>query len=141
MYRSIIFIVTLVSVFPLLLHAQIQDHHISRTVEKYFARNRTAPTLITSEIVDDFLYGKTLKITIRGHRNSENTDLGFAFGAAAAIANQATRPFEVLWVELDVRYKRIETTIAVAPAPCSIDAIVRKSRTFGSWWEECLEFL
>ncbi|NQV14927.1 hypothetical protein HQ531_05660 [bacterium] len=126
---------------PLLLQAQIRDQHIATTVEKYFARNRTAPTLISVNLSEDYMYGRTLKIRIHGHRNTENEDIGFAFGAAAAIANQTSSKIETLWVEMDVRYKKIETTIAVAPAPCSIDAIVRKSRSFGSWWEECLEFL
>jgi len=126
---------------PLILSAQIQDRHIARTVEKYFARNRTAPAIISAEVVDDYLYGRTLKIRIRGNRNSENEDIGFAFGAAAAVANQATSPLDMLWVEMDVRYKAIETTVAVAPAECSVEAIVRKSRSFGDWWEHCLEFL
>lgn len=131
----------LLLIFPVLLVAQISDRHLSSTVEKYFARNRTAPTLISAEIVDDYLYGRTLKIRIQGHRNSENEDLGFAFGAAAAVANQASVSFDVLWVEMDVRYKQLETTIAVAPAPCSIEAIVMKSRAFSEWWEKCLEIL
>ncbi|MCF7922233.1 MAG: hypothetical protein K9M55_05980 [Candidatus Marinimicrobia bacterium] len=126
---------------PFLLSAQIHDRHISSTVEKYFARNRTAPTIISAEVVEDFLYGRTLKIRILGHRNSENEDLGFAFGAAAAVANQAANPFEALWIEMDVRYKATETTVAVAPALCSIEAIVQKSRSFGEWWENCLEIL
>ncbi|NQV30537.1 MAG: hypothetical protein HQ508_06590 [Candidatus Marinimicrobia bacterium] len=131
----------LLIIFPVLLVAQISDSHISSTIEKYFARNRTAPTLVSVEIVDDYMYGRTLKVRIQGHRNSENEDLGFAFGAAAAVANQASDKFEVLWVEMDVRYKRLETTIAVAPAQCSIEAIVLKSRTFSDWWEKCLEIL
>ncbi len=126
---------------PVLVFAQIQDRHIASTVEKYFARNRTAPTIISAEVVDDILYGRTLKIRIQGHRNSENEDMGFAFGAAAAVANQATNTFEALWVEMDVRYKEVETTVAVAPALCSIEAIVHKSRSFGEWWENCLEIM
>lgn len=128
-------------IFPLLLSAQIQDRYISSTVDKYFARNRSAPTILSADVVDDFLYGRTLKIRILGHRNSENEDLGFAFGAAAAVANQAGTAFESLWVEMDVRYKAVETTVAVAPAPCSIEAIVQKSRSFGEWWDDCLEIL
>ena len=124
-----------------MLSAQIRDHHIATTVEKYFARNRTAPTLISVDLSDDFMYGRTLKIRIRGQRNTENEDIGFAFGAAAAVANQASIKIETLWVEMDVRYKSIETTVAIAPAPCSIDAIVIKSTSFGSWWEDCLEIL
>ncbi|MBC8377008.1 MAG: hypothetical protein H8E26_13260 [FCB group bacterium] len=126
---------------PILLSAQIQDRHLSSTVEKYFARNRTAPTIISAEVVDDIMYGRTLKIRIQGHRNSENEDLGFAFGAAAAVANQASNKLEALWIEMDVRYKAVETTVAVAPALCSIEAIVYKSRSFGEWWENCLEIL
>ncbi len=141
MERVAIRTITLLFLLPIMMLGQIRDHHISSTTEKYFNRNRTAPTLISTDIVNDLMYGRTLKITIRGHRNSENQDLGFAFGAAAAIANQASTPFEALWVEMDIRYKQLETTIAVAPAHCSIDAIVRKSRSYDSWWEECLEIL
>ena len=114
---------------------------MASTVEKYFARNRTAPTIISAEVVDDIMYGRTLKIRIQGHRNSENEYLGFAFGAAAAVANQASNKLEAIWIEMDVRYKAVETTVAVAPAPCSIEAIVHKSRSFGEWWENCLEIL
>ena len=124
-----------------MLSAQIQDRYIGSTVEKYFARNRTAPTIISAEVVDDIMYGRTLKIRILGHRNSENEDLGFAFGAAAAVANQASNQFDALWIEMDVRYKAVETTVAVAPALCSIEAIVHKTRSFGTWWEDCLEIL
>mgnify|MGYP006863446650 FL=1 len=126
---------------PILLSAQIQDRYLASTVEKYFARNRTAPTIISAEVVDDIMYGRTLKIRIQGHRNSENEDLGFAFGAAAAVANQATNQLDALWIEMDVRYKAVETTVAVAPALCSIEAIVHKTRSFGAWWEDCLEIL
>jgi hypothetical protein len=126
---------------PIVLSAQIQDRHLAITVEKYFARNRTAPTLISAEVVNDIMYGRTLRIKIQGHRNSENEDLGFAFGAAAAVANQASNKLDALWIEMDVRYKAIETTVAVAPALCSIEAIVHKSRSFGEWWEDCLEIL
>lgn len=126
---------------PTIMMAQIQDYHIPGTVEKYFNRNRTSPSMISAEVVDDYIYGRTLKIRINGHRNSENADLGFAFGAAAAVANRAARPIKAIWVEMDVRYKRVETTIAVAPADCSVEAIVTKTRTFESWWEGCLEFL
>ncbi len=134
--------VTSILIFlPILLSAQIHDRHLASTVEKYFARNRTAPTIISAEVVDDIMYGRTLKIRIHGNRNSENEDLGFAFGAAAAVANQATNELQALWIEMDVRYKAVETTVAVAPALCSIEAIVHKSRTFGEWWEDCLEIL
>jgi len=126
---------------PIISMAQIQDRHITSTVEKYFARNRTAPRMVSADVVDDFLYGRTLKIRIQGQRNSENEDLGFAFGAAAAVAAKAAIGIETLWVEMDIRYKAVETTVAVAPAGCSIEAIVQKTKTFGAWWEECLEIL
>ena len=141
MNRHLKYLISILLLVPILLSAQIQDRHIASTVEKYFARNRSAPLIISADVVDDFLYGRTLKIKIQGHRNSENEDLGFAFGAAAAVANQASNTFDALWIEMDVRYKAIETTIAVAPAQCSIEAIVQKSRSFGEWWEDCLEIL
>ncbi|MCF6237994.1 MAG: hypothetical protein L3J79_04135 [Candidatus Marinimicrobia bacterium] len=139
MNRLLTLLVTIL--IPALTLGQIQDIHISGTVKKYFDRNRSGPTLISAEIIDDFIYGRTLKVKIRGHRNSENPDLGFTFGAAAAVANHAATPFEMIWVEMDVRYKKLETTIAIAPAQCSVEAIVTKTRTFDSWWESCLEFL
>lgn len=141
MKRHLKYLLPIFLLIPFVLSGQIQDRHVVSTVEKYFARNRSAPTIISAEVVNDFLYGRTLKIRIHGHRNSENEDLGFGFGAAAAVANQATNTFEALWVEMDVRYKEVETTIAVAPAQCSIEAIVLKSRSFGDWWENCLEIL
>lgn len=141
MNRQLKYLRIAILIVPIFLSAQIQDRHVARTVEKYFARNRTAPAIISADVVDDFLYGRTLKIKIQGQRNTENEDLGFAFGAAAAVANQASTAFDVLWVEMDVRYKAVETTVAVAPALCSIEAIVHKSRSFGEWWENCLEIL
>jgi len=139
--KHFIYLLSILILFPILLSAQIQDRYIASTVEKYFARNRTAPTIISADVVEDIMYGRTLKIRIQGHRNSENEDLGFAFGAAAAVANQASNQLDALWVEMDVRYKAVETTVAVAPAQCSIEAIVHKTRSFGAWWEDCLEIL
>jgi hypothetical protein len=134
-------LLTVFLLLPVLVEARISDRYLGPTVEKYFARDRTAPTLLSVEVIDDFLYGRTLKIRMRGHRNQENTAFGFAFGAAASVANQADIPIETIWVELDVRYKYVETSIAVAPADCSIEAIVKKQRSFGFWWKNCLEFL
>jgi len=134
-------LITLGLLIPVLNYGQINDSQISRTVEKYFARSRTAPTLISADVVDDIMYGRTLKIRISGHRNRENDELGFAFGAAAAVANRASSKFDQIWVEMDVRYKETETTIASAPAQCSIDCIVTKVQVYEYWWENCLEFL
>ena len=97
--------------------------------------------LLSADIVDDVIYGRTLKIRIVGHRNRENEELGFAFGAAAAVANRANRKFDQIWVEMDVRYKETETTIAAASAKCSIDCIILKTEVYSYWWENCLEFL
>jgi hypothetical protein len=143
MMRSKILFCLLVSgmLMPLSNFAQIHDSQISRTVEKYFARSRTAPMLISTDIVDDIMYGRTLKIKIVGHRNRENAELGFAFGAAAAVANRADVIFDQIWVEMDVRYKETETTIASASAKCSIDCIVTKVEEYDYWWKNCLEFL
>ena len=126
---------------PILNHAQIEDNMIGRTVEKYFARSRTAPTLVSADVVNDALYGRTLKIRIVGHRNRENAELGFAFGSAAAVANRASHKIDQIWVEMDVRYKETETTIAVAPAKCSIDCIILGTEVYSYWWENCLQFL
>jgi len=126
---------------PLILNAQIKDQYIANTISRYFARNRTAPPLISAELSNDYLYGRTLKIRIQGRRTQENEDIGFAFGAAASIANQTSLPIQTLWVEMDVRYKSVEMTTAIAPADCSIDTIVRKTKSFGTWWQNCLEFL
>ena len=134
-------LLTLLFFLPVLAFAQYSDQQVGGVVEAYFNRNRTAPPLIRTELVNDAFYGRTLRIKIQGNRNSMNDDLGFAFGAAAAVAAKTGKPVETLWVEMDVRYKEIETTIAVAAADCSIEAIVNKSRSFGDWWDRCLEIL
>jgi len=135
------FILILLLCLPLVLAAQYEDRQVPGIVQKYFDRNRTSPPLVRADITDDAFYGRTLKIKIQGNRNSVNDDLGFAFGAAAAVAHNTNEPIETLWVEMDVRYKDIETTIAIAPADCSIESIVLKTRTFGDWWDRCLEIL
>lgn len=126
---------------PVFLLAQYSDQQLPGVVESYFKRNRTSPTLVSVDVDKDYLYGRTLRIKIMGNRTTSNDDIGFAFGAAAAVANHAQKPIDTIWVEMDVLYKVVETTIAVAPADCSIDAIVRKTRKFSDWWDNCLEFL
>ncbi len=138
--KSLILALILTSV-PACLIAQYSDDQIPGVVRAYFQRNRTAPRLIRVDTDQDYIQGRLLRIKIQGNRNSANDDIGFAFGAAAAVANRARRPFDTIWIEMDVLYKNIETTIALAPAPCSIEAIVQKNRSFQDWWDHCLEFL
>jgi len=138
LYRLLLILVMLM---PTILWGQYHDRQIPGIVETYFQRNRTAPTLLRVEVTEDAFYGRTLRVKIQGNRNTRDADLGFAFGAAAAIANYANDPIASIWVEMNLVYKEVETVIAVAPAPCSIDAIVRHSRTFEDWWDNCLELL
>ncbi|NQV16115.1 hypothetical protein HQ531_11705 [bacterium] len=133
-------LVIILVLFPVILQAKISDPQISATVEKYFAWSRGEPTLISADIVQDYIYGRTLKIIIIANRNTKEQDLGFAFATAATVANIAATPFDMLWVEMDIHFKNSETTIAIAPAECSIDAMILKNCDFDDWWNGCLQF-
>ncbi|NQT63250.1 MAG: hypothetical protein HQ556_09870 [Candidatus Marinimicrobia bacterium] len=126
--------------FPLFLEAQISDVRIPSSIEKYFQMNRKGPELVSAEVFDHHQSGRTLKLKIVATRNNSGKDLAFAFAAAAAIANMADRPVELLWVEMDINFKDSETTVALAPANCTIDAIILKNTETEKWWKDCLQF-
>ncbi len=134
-WRLILFVL-----IPLLGIAKIPDPQISSNVDKYFSRNRLGPTLISAEIVSNYESGRTLKIKIIARRNKSGKDLGFAFAAAAAVANLADNPIDLLWVEMDINFKDLETTMAIAPANCTIDAIIMGNVEYEKWWNDCLQF-
>jgi len=126
--------------FPLILGAQIPDVRIPSCVGKYFEMNRLGPELVSVEVVNHHQSGRTLKINIVGRRNQSGKDLAFAFAAAAAVANMADRSFELLWVEMDINFKGSETTLALAPANCTIDALIFGNCETEKWWQDCLQF-
>ncbi len=135
-------ILFLYSIFiPLIAPAQINPSQVKVVLERYFERSRQAPPLSSIEIENTPLWGRTLVIVIRSSRARLNDDLGYAFGAAATVASRCTVPFETLKVIARVRYKRDEETVAVGPADCAIEYIVKRSRSFSDWWRNCLQFL
>ena len=126
--------------FPMLLSAQIPDVKIPSTIEKYFHMNRKGPELVSAEVFNHHQSGRTIKLKIIASHSNSGKDLAFAFAAAAAIANMADRPIELLWVVMDVNFKGSETTVALAPANCTIDAIILKNTETEKWWKDCLQF-
>ncbi len=126
--------------FPLFLSAQIPDIKIPSNIEKYFNMNRKGPELVSAEVFNHHQSGRTIKLKIVASRSNSGKDLAFAFAAAAAIANMSDRPVELLWVEMDINYKGSETTVALAPANCTIDAIILKNIETEKWWQDCLQF-
>jgi len=126
---------------PLISTAQISDLKIPESVQRYFQMNRLGPELISVDIIDNHESGRTIKLKIIANRNKSGKDLGFAFAAAAAIANHADRPIEVIWVDMIMNFKDSEMTMAVAPVDCTIDAIILKNTETKKWWQDCLQFL
>lgn len=134
--RSIWFILLLL---PILTIAKISDAQIPSNIAKYFQYNRLGPELVSAEVVNHHQSGRTIKLKIIARRNSSAKDLAFAFAAAAAMAHYADRPIELLWVEMDINFKDSETTMAIAPANCTIDAIILKNTETEEWWENCMQ--
>lgn len=102
--------------------------------------NRKGPELVSAEVFNHHQSGRTIKLKIVATRNNSGKDLAFAFAAAAAIANMADRPIELIWVEMDINFKGSETTMALAPANCTIDALIFGNCETEKWWEDCLQF-
>ena len=125
---------------PILLEAKISDTQIPATIETYFQMNRLGPELISTEVINHRQSGRAIKISIIASRNKSARDLAFTFAAAAAVANMAERPFELLWVEMDINFKDSETTMALAPANCTIDALIFGNCETEKWWKDCLQF-
>ena len=138
--RFLLFILFILFIFTTLLEAQIHDVTIPASIEKYFQMNRTGPELVSAEVFNHHQSGRTIKLKIVATRNSSGDDLAFAFAAAAAVANMAQRPIELLWVEMDINFKGSETTMALAPVNCSIDALILGNTETERWWEDCLQF-
>lgn len=124
---------------PVITLAEIPDIQIPHSVRTYFVRNRLGPELVSTEVINHHQSGRILKLKIIVSRNKSGRDLGFAFAAAAAVANLAKDPFELLWVEMDINFKDSETTDAIAPANCTIDAIILKNQETEKWWKDCLQ--
>lgn len=137
---SLRFFFIVLACIPLFLEAQIPDVKIPYNIEKYFQMNRQGPELVSAEVFNHHQSGRTIKLKIVASRNNSGKDLAFAFAAAAAIANLADRPLELIWVEMDVNMKGLETTLALAPVNCTIDAIILKNCETEQWWSDCLQF-
>jgi hypothetical protein len=126
---------------PIMLSAHtIPDAQIAQSVRDYFSRFRTGPELISVELVNHHQTGRTLKLRIIANRNTSGKDLAFAFAAAAAVANQAVKPLELFWVEMDINFKGSETTLALAPVNCTVDALIFGNCETEQWWKDCLQF-
>ncbi len=125
---------------PMLLVAQIPDTQIPQSIQSYFKMNRLGPELVSAEVFNHHQSGRTIKLKIVASRNKSGKDLAFAFAAAAAVANFADRPIELLWVEMDINFKGSETTLALAPANCTIDALILGNCKTEKWWKDCLQF-
>ena len=135
-FRSILLALILLPTFGM---AQIPDVKIPSTIEKYFKMNRKGPELVSAEVFNHLQSGRTIKLKIVATRNNSGMDLAFAFAAAAAIANMADRQIELIWVEMDINFKDSEMTIALAPANCTIDALIFGTIETEKWWKDCLQ--
>lgn len=125
--------------FPLLLSAQSDAIKIPHCIGQYFRLNRGGPELVGVDIFVHPEFGHTIKVNIKGRRNRSAQDLAYAFTSAAAVANLAGH-VEVLWVEMDINFKDIETTQALADVDCSIDALILGDCNTKKFWENCVRF-
>jgi len=132
-------LLTIILLTPILLAAKIPDGKIPQSLQKYFHMNRLGPELVSAEVVNHHESGRTLKMRIIARRNNSGKDLVFAFAAAAAIAHYAEKPVDLLWVDMDINFKDSETTHAIAPANCTISAMILKESETEQWWEDCMQ--
>ncbi|NQT63251.1 MAG: hypothetical protein HQ556_09875 [Candidatus Marinimicrobia bacterium] len=123
----------------MLLAAQIPDAKISGCIKQYFKLNRSGPELVCVDVFKHPELGHTIKIRINGRRNRSAQDLAYAFTAAAAVANLHGH-IEVLWVEMNIIFKGVETTQALAQADCTIDALIVRNCDTQDWLNNCLQF-
>ncbi len=131
----------LLLILPIILSArQIPDAQLAQNVMEYFVRFRTGPELVSVDLVNNHQSGRTLKIRIVANRNTSGKDMAFAFAAAAAVANQAVNPLDLFIVEMDINFKGSETTLALAPVNCTIDALIFGNTETENWWKDCLQF-
>ncbi len=124
---------------PLALQAQIPDIKIPHSIEQYFRLNRVGPDLVCVDLIEHPGLGRTIRIKIISRRSQTARDFAFAFAAGAAVANMAEPDIELLWVELEVRFKGSEISTAIAPARCTIDKIILQCET-EVWWDKCVQF-
>ncbi len=127
--------------FPLFLTAHLQDIKILHCVGQYFVLNRGGPELVSVDVFEHPELGRTLKITIIGRRTQTGKDLAYAFTAIAAVANLCEQKFDLLWVEMNGHFKGSDPTMALAPAQCTIDALILQEYEKSKWWNGCLQFL
>ena len=125
---------------PLFLSAQISDENIPESIAQYFRINRLGPELLSVDVFEHPQSGHVLKIKVAARRCTSDQDLVFAFAAASAVANLAEQKIELFWIDMEVDFKETEITTALAPARCTIDAIILNEGA-RSWWQDCLEFL
>ena len=125
---------------PLLLTAHLQDVKILHCVGQYFVLNRGGPELVSVDVFEHPELGRTLKIKIVGRRTQTGKDLAYAFTALAAVANLCEQGFDLLWVEMDEQFKGEGPTMALAPANCTIDALIFGTCDKTKWWNDCLQF-
>lgn len=123
----------------MLLSAQSEDVKIPHCIGQYFRLNRGGPELLDVEIFEHPELGHTIKVKINGRRNRAAQDLAYAFTSAAAVANLAGH-IEMLWVEMDINFKDMETTQALADVDCSIDALILGDCNTKKFWENCVRF-
>ncbi len=123
-----------------MLSAHLQDVKVPICIGQYFKLNRGAPELVSVDVFEHPELGRTLRVRIIGRRNQTGKDLAFAFAAAAAVANMSEEGFDLFWVEMDINIKDSETTMALAPAECTIDALIMGNCELEKWWENCLQF-
>ncbi|NQV42563.1 MAG: hypothetical protein HQ506_09430 [Candidatus Marinimicrobia bacterium] len=112
---------------------------IPHCIKQYFQLNRGGPELISIDIFEHPELGHTIRIKIAGRRNRSGQDLVYAFTSAAAVAN-LHGDIEMLWVEMDITYKDVETTQALAQAACTIDALIQGNCEIQEWLNNCLQF-
>lgn len=102
--------------------------------------NRSGPELVGVDVFQHPELGRTIKVVIIARRNRTAQDLAFAFTSAAAVANLMEREIDLLWVEMNVEYNGTETSHALAPVKCSIDALVFDGCDVDEFWKNCVEF-
>ena len=119
--------------------AEINELQLDHALSQYFYMNRKGPELVSVRVMTPSPGERTLKLHIIARRHSRAADLGFAFAAAAAVANLCVNPPNMLEVQMDINYRDYETTLAMAPADCTIDAVILKKSEYDDWWESCLQ--
>lgn len=126
---------------PIFMAAQIPQNKVCGSVAQYFRLNRLAPKLLNVRVFEHPIEGRTMKITIETRRSQSMKDIGLAFSAAAAVANCSERKFDLLWVEMVINYKDQEVSSFIAPAYCTINALIHQEISKKQWWEDCVEIL